>query len=64
MTEHEINILEHSKVSNKLASQNFADVVDSVREQIMLNRECIERYETWQSSAEFSDQYLNDLKSL
>lgn len=64
MTEHEINILEHTDESKKLANQNFTDVLDSVREQLMLNRECIERYETWQSKAEFNAQYLRDLKKL
>ncbi len=63
MTEHEINILGHTKESKKLACQNFTEVVDLVREQLMLNRECIGRYETWQSSAEFNSQYLNDLKN-
>ncbi|AQS94002.1 hypothetical protein BXQ17_07970 [Polaribacter sp. BM10] len=51
-------------IENSSAFQNnsFEKNSENIREQIMLNRELIEPFETWNKSAEFDKILLNELK--
>ncbi|MBK8966902.1 MAG: hypothetical protein IPM36_09520 [Lewinellaceae bacterium] len=61
MTEHDKNLTDHLDSSLNLQKKNFNEVSHEIREQLMSNRETIDRYNTWQKSADYDSNLLSDL---
>lgn len=61
MTEHDKYITDHLNRSLKLQKKKFNEATSEIREQLMRNREIIDRYTTWQKSAEYNSSLLSNL---
>lgn len=61
MTEHDKNITDHLDSSLSLRNRNFNEVSHEIREQLMSNRETIDRYNTWQKSTDYDSTLLSNL---